>query len=207
MKKKLLSIVLVSMFIFTAFASASNTKILKSENTSIVDQNSTDSIKVNEIVENIIDYLNELQISDKSKSILRSFILLGLKNLEKIDIDKDVSISDSQDIINERGIFGRTKNKFVLINYRPDNVILNVTLPTKIINLSDENQTSNRTLEIFVKLIPFIDVVETEQRVIIRKLYQSSVIWPAIGARIVEDDETSFILAFGINIKWSWKLL
>jgi len=41
----------------------------------------------------------------------------------------------------------------------------------------------------------------------IRKLYQeTSVIWPAIGARIKEEDNTVFIIAIGPNIKWDWKL-
>ena len=95
------------------------------------------------------------------------------------------------------------KKHMFLMNIHPDTVEIKTTIPPKIENLTRENST----LEIFIKLYPFTDSVETTQRMVLRKLYQkTSLIWPAIGARVIENNITTFIIAFGPGIKRDWKI-
>jgi hypothetical protein len=121
-------------------------------------------------------------------------------------ITAEKTLSETKEMLDhDTGLRLRGSHRF-LINFYPDVARVVTVLPRYTRNISETNESQNRTLEIFIKLIPFYDYIKTENRIIVRILCQSSVIWPAIGMRIIEGNTTVFILAFSPGIQWSWKL-
>jgi len=122
-------------------------------------------------------------------------------------ITSEKNLLETENILT-KGFFNRKPRiRSFLINLRPDVADVTTSIPPFVINLSKNNESENVSLEIFIKLIPLFDSIQTEQRIILRKLYQSSsLLWPAIGARILEDNVTSFILAFGPGFQWTWRI-
>jgi len=207
MNKKIISLLVIAIFIATS-STTITAKSMELMNQSSTNYNkfSSESITIGEFVEIIKDELDRSRLNSRFKLILMKFIEEGTKEIEEIGITEN-SLQETENIFT-KGFFNRKpRSRSFLINLNPDMVTIYTTIPPFVRNLSN-NETENRTLEIFIKLIPLFDMIETEQRIFIRKLYQStSTLWPAIGGRITEGDSTKFILAFGPGIQWYWRLL
>ena len=144
-----------------------------------------------------------MQYSPRFKERFTEYLEQGLFEMEKLGITSEKNLLETQTIVtNEPRIKNPFKSHRFLMNINPDSVDIETTIPTYI-----DNQTGdNYTIEIFIKLIPFVDSIQTIQQIIIRKFYQeSSLLWPAIGLRIIEDDKTVFIIAFGKGMTWKFR--
>jgi hypothetical protein len=202
MNRKVITLLVIAMFIATSSTTVAVGSI------EFINQSSTDyyeSTTISEFAEIIKDELYRTRLNSRIEMFFTKCIEKGIEELEEIGIIER-NLEETEDILT-KGFFNRkTRYRSILINYNPDEVNIYTTIPPFVRNISD-NETENRTLEIFIKLIPIFDIIETEQRIFIRKLYQStSLLWPAIGGRIIEDNSTKFILAFGAAIHWYWRL-
>ena len=151
--------------------------------------------------------IQQLPTNSLTRYLLTKSIEQGMKQIKKIGITSETSLSETQEILVEITPNVRPRARFFIINIYPDDVQMLLTTPPHVINLSN-NGSANETLEILFKIMPLVDFIQTEQRIIIRKLYQyTSFILPAIGGRILEDNTTKFILVFGPGIRWDWRLL
>lgn len=158
-------------------------------------------ITMDELVIQLSEYLSQAPLPSSIKRGLQSSIHRGVAYLST---HGDGLQSGPQ------GVFALRKTRFVLFNLYPDDVTIETTYPRRTRNLSTNASSGNVTqiLEIFLKIIPISDHIQTEKRIILRKLYQeTSILGPAIGARILENNETSFIIAFGFGIQRYWRFL
>ncbi|MEM0466546.1 MAG: hypothetical protein QXX20_02950 [Candidatus Thermoplasmatota archaeon] len=169
---------------------------------------SFESLTIQGYISILKEYLENVSVSPSIKQQLYRSIELGLAEMKYLNIQPEQTLKEVQDYYPTgiRGPFQR--DHIFLMNFYPDVVSINVLFPTYKINITHENKTSDITqvLEIFVKLVPLFDSVQTQNRIFIRKLYQkTSPIWPAIGGRILDNDTTVFILAFGLKIDWKMR--
>ena len=212
MKKKILSLVVISMIIFTTMIASGQSDVITKQNTNEIPDTFSDISESNlikqttleTITEDMQDYIDQLSCSPIIKQFFIQCIKQGLNDLKKQGINSEVSIDTlSLSSYDEKRAFGNSRTRFFIFNSYPDTVQIETTIPPII-----QNRTDNSTLEIFIKLYPVVDNIKTSKQMIVRTLTQeTSVIWPCIGARIIEDNTTtSFIIAFGPAIKWSWSL-
>lgn len=223
MNRKIISMLVVLMFIATSsmvvmgqsfgiktldIKQASETndqiKIPKADELCVLE-----SITVDEVITLIKEQLHQIISNSRLRLLLMKCIENGISEMGEMGITSEKSLMETENIMSTGKFFNikpRGIHRF-MINIDPDAVLLSTTLPSREIDLTGDNESENKTLEIFVKLIPLLDSVSTEQRLIIRKLHQrTALLWPAIGARIIEGDETTFILAFGKGIYWSFRI-
>lgn len=206
MNRKVVAFLIIAVFITTSSTTVALDSIeLINEINNNYSKSSSESITIGEFVEMIKDELHRTPLNSRFKTMFTKYLENGIEEMKEIGIIEN-NLQETKDIFT-KGLFDRKRLHSFLINYNPDEVYILTTIPPIVRNLSN-NDTNNRTLEIFIKLIPLFDSIQTEQRIIIRKLYQStSLIWPALGGRIIEDNSTKFILAFGPGIQWNWRLL
>ena len=212
MNKKFISLLIITIFILINITSSVHgvnlkNQILKDQYTELSNSYDNDvlkSTKIGDILKLLKDHINKMQCSSKLKIRIHNFLEDAIYEMKENGITYNKNLFEVQNIIKNRLAFRDLFNNHrFLMNFYPDTVEIETTLPKDIRNISGGNQT----LEIFIKLYPIVDFVRTTKQMPIRKLYQeTSVIWPAIGARIREDDNTVFIIAIGPNIKWDWKL-
>jgi len=210
MKKKMMSSLLISIFlIMTLIPSVQSTDTTRLNTTELHTQLPTseshllETTTIGTVTALIKDYLHQMPYSSRFKERFTKYLEQGLFEMEKLGITSEKNLLETQIIVtNEPLLKNPFKSHRFLMNINPDSVNIETTIPTYI-----ENQTGdNYTIEIFIKLIPLVDSIQTIQRIIIRKFYQeSSLLWPAIGLRIIEDGETVFIIAFGKGITWNFK--
>jgi len=212
MKKKILSLVVISMIIFTTMIASGQSNVVTKQNTNEIPGTLSDisesklvkQTTLETITEDMQEYIDQLSCSPIIKQFFIQCIKQGLNDLKKQGINSEVSTDTlSLSSYDEKKAFGNSRTRFFIFNSYPDTVQIETTIPPLV-----ENRTDNSTLEIFIKLYPVVDNIKTSKQMIVRTLTQeTSVIWPCIGARIVEDNTTtSFIIAFGPAIKWSWSL-
>jgi hypothetical protein len=211
MKNKLLSLVLITLIIATSYSTIAQPQqqIQPAQQYNCIaasdPRTNLDSITLNHLITLIKDNIQNLQISQKLQTLVNRFINRGVQQLQQQGITLETPINNIQTI---EPLATRKRSAFFLINYNPDSIFILTSIEPYQVNLSDNQTQGNQTLEILIKIMPFLDYVQTEQLIILRKLYQStSLLWPAIGIRILEDDTTVFILMFGPGIQRSWRLL
>jgi len=216
MKKKLLSIMILAILVASGFLSSVQSSEIKSSytkdsNVSLstnTQANNLESLTIGLLTELITNHLQKTPYPIKLKEKFLQYLDKGINEMNELGITSEKNLFETQDILSD-GFFtvGRPTTHFFLLNLYPDFVDITVTLPTYIENLTGDEWQDNTTLEIFVKLIPLLDSIDTSQRVIIRKLYQkTSVLWPVIGGRIRQDNSTLVMAAFGPGIKWTWRI-
>jgi len=215
MKKKVVSLMIISMFLVTGFiTSVQSIETKKQKITTSQPQLPTssescplESITIDTMTTLIKNRLHQMPYTSRFKARFTRYIEMGIKEMEKLGVTPEKNLFETQTILTDELLpLKPSKAHFFLMNLYPDSVDITTTIPTYVENLTGDDWADNTTLEIFVKLIPFFDSVETVQRIILRKLYQeTSLLLPAIGARIREDNSTVFIVAFGPGIKWSWR--
>jgi len=215
MKKKVVSLMIISMFLVTGFiTSVQSIETKKQKITTSQPQLPTssescplESITIDTMTTLIKNRLHQMPYTSRFKARFTRYIEMGIKEMEKLGVTPEKNLFETQTLLAESPLSLKPpRTHLFLMNLYPDSVDITTTIPTYIENLTGDDWADNTTLEIFVKLIPFFDSVETVQRIILRKLYQeTSLLLPAIGARIREDNSTVFIAAFGPGIKWSWR--
>ena len=213
MKKKMFSILLISIVLMpTLITSVQSINTTIQEKNNLITQASTlpesgvlESTTIQIITTLMKDYVDEMPYSSRTKERFIRYIEQGMYELERQEVTSEKNLLETQRILtdSENLLEGLKRHKF-LFNINPDTVEIETTIPSHISNLTGGNTTH----EIFIKLVPFADSVKTSQRIIIRKLYQeTSLIFPAIGARVIEDNSTVFIIAFGPGMKRNWRLI
>jgi len=211
MKKKILSLVVISMILFTTLITSGQSNVITKQNTDefsgtfseISESNLVKQTTLETITTGMQEYIDQLSCSPLLKQLVIRCIKQGVYDLKKQGINSEVSIDTLElSSYGKERAFGNSRSRFFIFNSYPDTVEIQTTIPSHI-----ENLTGNSTLEIFIKLYPLVDSIKTSKQMIIRTLYQeTSGIWPSIGARIVEDNTTTFIIAFGPGMKWNWKI-
>ena len=216
MKKKIISL-FITIFLLTGFTTIVQSieikNILSTNNYQESAESSEscifESITLGRFISEIKEQLNKVPLSSRFKARLVNFIESGINEMEKMGINSEKNLLETEDTLSN-GLFDRLKDRShnFLMNFYPDSVDILTVIPPFEVNLSENNESENssKKLEVFIKLIPVIDSITTENRIIFRILRQSSIVWPAIGGRILEDNSTTFILAFGPGIQWSWRL-
>ena len=167
------------------------------------DSNPLSSLTLQQLKNLLIDYIHKSSLSFLLKQQLLYSINQGLNELQHTGIVSFSHFCKTSTNL-PKGILGFNglSRHFILLNIDPDTVKIRTTLPPEIQNISGDNAT----LEIFIKLYPYRDSIQTTQTIIIRKLYQeTSVLLPAIGARIIQNNITTFIIAFGLGMRREWK--
>ena len=164
------------------------------------------STTLGDFIDTLREYIRQTFPPSPYRERLMNMVENGVNEMEKIGLTYNTSLSDTGNIL-ENGIFNRKPVRYrpFLINVLPSFVMISTTIPPYEYNISKNNQSSEYTykIEFFIKIIPFIDFVVTEQFGILRKkLVQTSILWPSIGGRILLKDFTLFILAFGPRIQW-----
>ncbi len=215
MKKKVISLIIL-MFLLTGFIasvqSVETKRFYKAESDLQLpvetESYMLESITIGTMTALIKDQLGQLPINSRLKERFEKYIEKGINEMNMMGITSEKSFVETQTILSDSLLNPkRPKTHMFLMNLYPDSVDITTMIPTYIENLTGNDWQDNTTVEIFVKLIPLFDSIDTSQRVIIRKLHQTtSLIYPAIGARIRQDNSTLFIAAFGPGIKWSWRL-
>ncbi len=210
MKKKIISLLLILLFLMTTLiTSVQSTDTTKLNTTELrtelpmSESHLLETTTIGTVTTFIKDYLHQMQYSPRFKERFTEYLEQGLFEMEKLGITSEKNLLETQTIVtNEPRIKNPFKSHRFLMNFNPDSVEMETTIPTYI----DNQSVDNYTVEVFIKLIPFIDSLQTVQRIILRKFYQeSSFLWPAIGLRIIEDGETVFIIAFGKGITWKFR--
>jgi len=212
MKKKFIVLVMV-LILYAGSSSVIATSLQRnsmlSEARDAQPQICYSTLKIGDVSTILLDNLDKISSNEKLNHLLSIFIEKGMQEMEEVGLSSDLTLDETESMMTPGKFFTlrlRGTHRF-MFNVQPDAVILSTVLPRYVMNLTEDNSTVNKSLEIFVKLIPFFDSVETQQRLIIRKLYQkTTILWPIIGMRIVEGEETTFIVAFGFNINWSFRL-
>ena len=216
MKKKVISLMIIMMFLITGFIasvqSVETKRLYKAESDLQlpleIKSHMLESITIETMTSLIKDRLGQLPINSRLKERFARYIEKGINEMNMMGITSEKNLVETQNILTD-GLLNpkRPKTHIFLMSLYPDSVDITTMIPTYIENLTGDEWQDNTTIEIFVKLIPLFDSVSTSQRVIIRKLRQTtSIVYPAIGARIRQDNSTLFIAAFGPGIKWSWRL-
>ena len=216
MKKKLISLMILSLLIITCFITSVQSIDSKKINTTESnlqlstnqESNILESITIGMITSQIKNRLQQMPYSQRFKDRFTRYIEKGITEMENLGITQGKNLDKIQTTLTDIPLALKpAKKHFFLINIYPDTVDIETIVPTYVQNLTGDDWQDNTTIEFFIKLIPLFDSIDTSQRVIIRKLHQStSLIYPAIGARIRQDNSTVFITAFGPGIKWSWSL-
>jgi len=216
MKKKVISLMIILMFLLTGFITSVQSIETKKINTTesnlqlSTDQESNilESITIGMIASLIKNRLQQMPYSQRFKDRFTRYIEKGITEMEKLGITQGKNLDKIQTAPTDNPLALKpAKKHFFLMNIYPDTVDIETIVPRYVQNLTGDDWQDNTTIEFFIKLIPLFDSIDTSQRVIIRKLHQStSLIYPAIGARIIQDNSTLFITAFGPGIKWSWRL-
>ena len=211
MKKKIISLLLILILLMTALLTSVQSITITKQNTiELTTQLSTaseshllKSTTIETITALIKDHLRQMPYLSIFKQRLTRYLELVIYEMEKLGITSEKNLIETQSILTDGMLpINSLKRHLFLMNINPDTVEIKTTIPPHIENLTGDNST----LEIFIKLIPFTDSVETTQQIALRKLYQeTSLIWPAVGARIIENNITTFIIAFGPGIKREWK--
>jgi hypothetical protein len=219
MKKKIPLLILSMLTIFLLITSSTAQPIvsLQDKQSNSKDQifstdNKLSSCTIHDLIEAMDRYIDQLPIGIQLKQRLHKYIDNGIIELKNNGITVDQTVRETQNY-EPTGLKGPfQKNHLFLMNILPDIVSINVILPTYRTNISNGNSSDNESenntqvLELFVKLVPFVDSVQTQNRILLRKLYQkTSSIWPAVGGRILDNETTIFILAFGPQIDWSMR--
>jgi hypothetical protein len=164
------------------------------------------SLTVGKIVSMIENELQRMPVNAQMKTMLLTSLKQGVAEMGTTGVTTETTLSELKEILDHDTSFRLRGSHRFLMNFYPDVAQVVTVLPRYTRNLSETNESQNRTLEIFIKLIPFYDYIKTENRIIVRILCQSSIIWPAIGMRILEGNTTVFIFACSPGIQWSWKL-
>ena len=211
MKKKIISLLLILIFLMTTFitpvqsinTTKQNTTEFSTQLSTASDSYLLKSTTIGTITTLIKDHLRQMPYSSRFKQRFTTYLELGLYEMEKLGVTSEKNLLETQSILTDGMLpMNGLKRHLFLMNIDPDTVEIKTTIPPQIENLTGNNST----LEIFIKLYPFTDSVKTTQRIALRKLYQTtSLIWPAIGARVIENNITTFIIAFGPGIKREWK--
>ena len=225
MKKKSITLVLVALVLMTCFTTipagsalskknaypssmqSSNVQLQSLELSDSSIEEILDSLTIRNVIESIIGHIqNKIQDSSYKTMMLRA-LEDGIQALERLGIASRMTLLEARDIL-ASGIFnqGGAEYRSFLINILPTRATVSTLLPPYQINISNNPQYPALTvkLELFTKIIPFIDRIVTKQSGIIRpQLTQSATIWPAIGGRITVAGFTLGILAFGPRIKWT----
>lgn len=211
MKKKIIALLLILLLMITFITPVQSINTTKQNTTEVSTQLSTasdsyllKSTTIGTITALIKDHLRQMSSSSRFKQRFTKYLELGLYEMEKLGVTSEKNLLETQSILTDGMLpIDGLKRHLFLMNINPDTVAIKTTIPRRIENLTGDNST----LEIFIKLYPFTDSVETTQRITLRKLYQTtSLLWPAIGARVIENNITTFIIAFGPGIKREWKL-
>jgi len=169
---------------------------------------SSDTITLADVHNILKGRLAQIPVSIQLKHLLAKAIEQGIAQLNTNGLSSEQNLlkMNAEDIGNLAMPRFRLPHVF-LINYYPDVVNMSLTLDPWKMEMSNSSGYENRTLEIFVKLVPIVDYVKTEQRIIFRKLYQNTAyLFPSIGCRILQDNSTLFIIAFGPMMQRNWKL-
>ena len=150
------------------------------------------------------EYLESLSLPPRLHLLFSRSISRGLHQLDTVGIHPSMTIKDTSTMLTPNHVpLALQKSRLFLVSSYPDMVDMNLTIPPFEQNESEENVS----IEIFIKLYPVVDYVMCEKEWIIRTFCQeTSLLWPAIGGRVIKEDETSFIMAFGPGIRWSWRL-
>lgn len=170
---------------------------------------STPTITISDIRLLLYEKLQHYPLNPQIRLILQHSIDEGMKDLETMGVSFKENILNPQKSSVEMPLKLLKRTHVMLLNFYPDVVNISLTLRPFVTNLSSNitGQNTTHTLEIFIKLIPVIDFVKTEQRIILRKVYQNTpLLWPSIGCRILEENTTVFIIAFGPGMQRSWKI-
>ena len=183
-----------------------NASIVKEREQKICEAASSSLLETTTIA-SCISYLNEyienMPFSAHFKHYLSTSVEQGCQELKLFGISPDATVNECEDIVGQKDLKDRLKTRRIIFNIYQDTVEIETVLPIFV-----KEQTENSSIEVFVKLVPIFDSVKTEQRLIIPKLVQeTSFLWPAIGFRLVEDNETILIFAVGAGIRWSLRLL
>lgn len=210
MRKKFITFIIITLFLVTTSTTTAyqQTNRIQSPTISSEPESSSpilNSITLEDFITTLHQHIQQLPLNSKIKFLLTYSIKKGYHDLEQLGLTPKTTLTETQQLLLEYPLGGiQARARFFIINVYPDTVTILTSIPPNIVNLSEENTT----LEILIKITPFLDYIQTEQRIILRKLYQStSLLWPAIGGRIQEGNTTKFILVFGPGIRWDWRLL
>ena len=212
MKEKIISLVLIVLLLTITFVTPIQSSSTTKQNTiessielsTASDSHLFKSTTIGTITTIIKDNLRQMSYSPRFKQRFTKYLELGLYEMEKLGVTPEKNLLETKSILTDKMLpIDGLKRHMFLINIDPDTVEIKTTIPPQLENLTGDNST----LEIFIKLYPITDSVKTTQRMTLRKLYQTtSLIWPAIGARVIENNITTFIIAFGPGIKREWKI-
>ncbi len=197
MKNKILSLIIITIFLF------SSTFVVLGEGGHDTKEK---SLKIDELILEIEENLEKMPISNMKKEMLSRFIDLGIEEMHDIGITAETSVSELEPLSDQEFRLLSSRGHFFMLSFEPDEVVVSTMLPTYISNTSDNESEDNSSIEIFLKIVPLFDTIMTKKQFIFRKFYQStSLIFPAIGLRLIENDETTFLIAFGMGISWYFR--
>jgi len=225
MKKKLCALLAISMFLLTgvlaAPAASTNLPRLNQQFTIAekikqmnVETNEVTEEKITEILESttlqeIIDILKE-QIQTRIqnpayKKIFTQSMTNGIEQLTKLGITDTMNLAEANDALTT-GIFNKKQDRYLpfMFNILPTVATVFVMLEPMDYNLTEDNPSDvlYYHYQIFVKVIPFVDFVITEQLGFLKSLSQISLFFPLVGIRLMLGPFTVALLAFGPRVHW-----
>ena len=168
------------------------------------------SLTIGEIIVLIQQQINTNIPEDSvMASLLRTSLDQGVQSLDQLGLKPSTSLFKTKNILgNDRNNLRNTKHRPFLISVLPKQTtvttILIAPMKMNLTNVSTPLGNVPVKLEVFIKIIPFVDRVITRQGgLVLPRLTESSIIWPTIGGRITIAGFTLFIVAFGPRIRWT----
>ena len=222
MNKKIIAITFITLMLLTAWCSVPAQPIFqrtqKNENTP-VEQSTTDITEetakevlsvftINDIITQLQEYIDTKIPESPQKQQMTTALTESTQEMQNLGITQETSLLQIKTKLGQL-IQNRlnTKYRSFLVGFFPVFTTVSTITPSFEINLTEIPTTmGNLTvkLEIFVKVIPFLDFITIREiRPLRHGLTQTTKLWPAIGARITVDGITVFIVAFGPRIKWT----
>jgi len=167
------------------------------------------SLTIQDVTTLLQNYVNENTLDhDCISTQLSSSVTQGIQDLTQYGITQTMSFRDIKNRLgNARFTSKNVQYHSFLISILPVQTTIRTVLPRHQSNLTHiPTALGNITIkiEIFTKVLPFLDRVVVRQGGYLRpRLTESSILWPTLGGRITAAGFTVAIVAFGPRIKWT----
>ncbi|MCX6666246.1 MAG: hypothetical protein NT038_09375 [Euryarchaeota archaeon] len=221
MNKKIIAITFITLMLLTAWCSVPAQPILQTlqktkqkpaqEKTQVITDETAieilSALTISDVITPLKQYLDTNPKSTK-KTLLTTAMIDSTQEMQTLGITQETSLVQVKTKLGQL-IQNRLNTKYhsYLVGFFPVFTTISTITPSVEINLTEIPTTvGNLTvkLEIFVKIIPFLDFVTIREiRPLRHGLTQTTKLWPAIGARITVEGITVFVVAFGPRIKWT----
>jgi hypothetical protein len=164
------------------------------------------SVTLGSIIEQIKEHVRQRISNLYYKGLFTTCIADGVNELKTFGITSDMTLKEVDDAL-QTGLFNRKSDRYLpfMINVLPTFAIVSTMLEPMVFNLTEDSPSDilYYKVELFVKIIPFLDLIITEQVGLLRSLTQSTFLWPAAGGRLMLGKFTIALLAFGPRIHWT----